>query len=334
MPEALVVGAGGFLGRHLTAALLAGGTSTLALCRRPEVLADLAGPGLEVVAGDLREEGLAARLAAGVRTVFHLAARRNRPGTSPAEMIEVNTVATLRWAREAVDAGVERFLYVSTALVFGPSSTPLGEDAPLLEPRTSDAYTASKVRAQLDLRGLVAAGAPITTLLPTIVYGPDHPSRPNRVTEQIRRLLRRRFDIVLGGGRAERDLVHVDDVVEALLRAARRPAAVGREILLPGAPGSQRGLAETVARSAGRRPPLLVSLPVRPARFAAQLADLAFGHDPRSGWGSAVENLGREWTFSGARAREILNHQPRALERGVAETVAWIRRESPGKEPR
>jgi nucleoside-diphosphate-sugar epimerase len=321
----LVTGGAGFLGRHLVAALAAEGAPTVALCRRPDDLADLRHPALAVVAGDLRDDSLGARLLDGVGTVYHLAAVRSRPGASPAEMSAVNEIATVRLARQAIDAGVDRFVQVSTAMVFGPSSTPLDETAPLVLAGGASAYAESKARAIPALRELARAGAPIVTLFPTLVFGPDHPSRPNRVTAHIRRLLGRRFDVAVAGGRAARDLVHVADVVAALRAAAANPGAVGREILLPGEPVSQRRLGELVARAVDRPPPLLFSLPVFPCSWMAKLADRAFAFDRRSGWALAVANLGREWRYRGERARELLDFRPRPLEEAVAQTVEWIR---------
>jgi dihydroflavonol-4-reductase len=321
----LVTGAAGFLGRHLVAALAAEGGPVVALCRRADALADLDLPVVSVVAGDVRDAAACAPLLAGADVVFHLAAVRNRPGESCGEMTAVNEVATLRLARQSAEAGVGRFVHLGTAQVFGPSSVPLDETAPLLLERAVSFYAATKARAVLGLRSLAAAGAPVATIHPTIVYGPDHPSRPNRVTSHVRRLLRRRFDVALGDGLARRDLVHVGDVVTALLAAARAPAALGEELLLGGEPASQRGLGELVARSAGRRPPLVVGLPPRAARGAARLIDRLARRAPRSGLANTLDGLAREWCYCSDRARAVLGHRPRTLAQGIAETVDWIR---------
>lgn len=282
-------------------------------------------PSLTIAVGDLRDAEACARLLAGVDIVVHAAAVRNRAGGSPSEMIAVNEAATLRLARQAAEAGVGRFVHLATAQVYGPSSTPLDETAPVVPERAGSFYAAGKARAVLALRRLASAGAPVVTLCPSIVFGPDHPSRPNRVTSHLRRLLRRRFDVVLAGGEARRDLVHVGDTVAALLAAARRPGLIGEEILITGEPTSHRGLAALVARCATRRPPLQVSLPARPLRAAARLLDRACGHDPDCGLASAVVTLGREWSYRGDKARALLDHRPRPLAEGIAETVGWIR---------
>jgi nucleoside-diphosphate-sugar epimerase len=321
----LVTGAAGFLGRHLIATLVAAGAPTVALCREPSALRDLAHPALEVAAADVRDGDACARWLAGVDTVFHLAAVRNRPGSRAAEMAAVNETATLRLARQAVAAGARRFVAVGSAQAWGPSPVPLDESAPLATGGAASCYAASRARGMTVLRDLAREGAPVVTIAPTIVYGPDHPSSPNRVTSHLRHLLRRRFDVVVGSGEARRDLVHVGDVVTALRAAAREPAAVGEELLVTGEGVSQRDLARLVAACAGRRPPLVLTLPLPVARPAARLLDRARGFEPRGGWASSIETLAQPWSFDGAKARRLLGHRPRALAQGIAETVAWIR---------
>lgn len=323
--RSLVTGAAGFLGRHLVANLVAAGLPTVALCRDPRPLDAFAGSLLRVERVDVRDADACARLLDGIDTVFHLAAVRNQPGSGAEAMSAVNETATLRLARQAAALGVGRFVALGTAQAYGSSPVPLDETAPLVDEDRGSFYAGTKASAMRGLRALAAGGAPVVTIAPTIVFGPDHPSRPNRVTSHLRRLLRRGFDVSVAGGRAPRDLVYVDDVVAALLAAAREPQAVGEELLVTGEAVSQRSLARLAAHDAGQRPPFSISLPLPVARVAARLFDGALGRDPRCGWTSAVDTLARPWLFRGDRARRLLGHRPRPIAEGVAETVAWIR---------
>jgi nucleoside-diphosphate-sugar epimerase len=322
--RALVTGASGFLGRHLLRALVARDLAVTALCRRPESLADLAHPQLSVAAVDVRDPAALAPYLAGADTLFHLAAIRNGAGAPAAAMRAVNLEATVELAKRAVDAGVRRFVHASTALVFGPSEVPLDETAALvLEESTVGAYVAGKARAVAALRELRGAGAPISIVHPAIVYGPDHPAHPNRVTGQIRRLLARRPGIVLAGGRAERELVHVDDVVAALLAVAERGER-RNEVIAASGPVSHRGLAGLVARASGRRAPLLLSAPVSWIELAARMVDRLRGSDPHTGIARAVWTLARSWRFRSDGLRNLLGREPISAELGVARTVQWI----------
>ena len=313
---ALVTGASGFLGRPLVAALLAQGRPVVALCRNPESLADLRHPALRVAAGDLRDPAAWAPLLPPDGSVFHLASVRNQPRSRVREMEEVNVAATLALARAAGERGVAKFVHVATALIYGPAE---GERARSEEDDLdfSSSYVRSKAEAVLGLRALVHEGLPAVTVCPSIVFGPDHPSRPNRVTSEIRRLLRGGPRIWLAGGRQRRDLVFVDDVIGGLLAAEER-GAVGEEYILGGEAVSPWELGRRVGGG------IALPLPAGAALGIAGIVDRLRRNDPGAGYATAVRNLLREWRFDSGKARRKLGYQPMPLMEGLARTIDWL----------
>jgi dihydroflavonol-4-reductase len=307
----LVTGASGFLGRPLVRALLDAGRHVVALSRDPAALADLRDERLRIIPGDVRDPAsYSPWLAAGV-AVFHLAAVRNQPHSRAGDMEEVNVRATTELARRSLEAGAGRFVHVSSALAHGP-------DAPF------GAYAESKARAALEVRRLAAEGLPAVIVCPTIVFGPDHPSHPNRVTSEIRRLLRRRIVRVVAGGRQVRNLVHVDDVVGGLLAAERR-GSVGEEYVLGGEEITPRDFGRLVLSLAGLRSIATLSLPAGPALAAAWIADRFRKSETGSGYALAVRTLLREQRFSSERARRDLGYLPLPLSEGLTRTIDWLR---------
>ncbi|MES1244407.1 MAG: NAD-dependent epimerase/dehydratase family protein [Acidobacteriota bacterium] len=313
---AVVTGASGFLGRHLVRALLETGRPVVALCRDSDALADLRHPSLRVVSGDLRNpSSYASELAAGV-SVFHLAAIRNHPRASVREMEEVNVRATAELGRRSLAAGVGQFVHVSTVLVHG----------------LIGAYAESKARADAEIRRLAAEGLPAVVVCPAIVFGPDHPSHPNRITSEIRRLLRQRVIRVVAGGRQARNLVHVDDVVRGLLAIERR-GAVGEEYGLGGEEISPLDFGRLVLAIAGLRPLATLSLPAGPALAAARIVDRLRGwrkSDTENGYATAVRILLREWRLSSDRAARDLDYRFLSVAEGLAHTIEWLRTSGDG----
>lgn len=317
---ALVTGASGFLGRPLVAALLAQGRSVVALCRQPDALPDLRHPGLQIAPGDLREPASYTPLLTAGASVFHLAGVRNQPHVRVREMEEVNVEATLTLARRAGERGIARFVHVATALVYGPAKDGRARtEQDALDP-TRSAYVRSKVEAVRGIRELSRQGLPAVTVCPTIAFGPDHPSHPNRVTSEIRRLANGGPRIWLAGGRQARNLVFVDDVVRGILAAEER-GAMGEEYLLGGDEVSPRELARWVLALAGKREGMAFSLPAGPARAAAWILDRLRGYDTELGYSMAIETLLREWRFSSAKARRDLGYQPLSLATGLTRTL-------------
>lgn len=311
----LVTGASGFLGRPLVRALLEAGREVVALTRDPAALADFRHPSLRIASGDLRDPGsYSPYLGAGV-SVFHLAALRNHPRVRARELEEVNVHATAELARRSLEAGVGRFVHVSTLLVHGPSG---GDGAPL------GAYAESKARAAREVGRLAAEGLPAVTVSPAIVFGPDHPSHRNRITSEIRRLLRQRVIRVVAGGRQARNLVYVDDVVRGLL-SAERHGAVGEEYRLGGEDIAPRDFGRLVLSLAGLRPVATLSLPAGPALLLARLADRWRKSDTGNGYTTAARVLLSEWRFSSERAERDLAYRPLPLAEGLSRTIDWLR---------
>jgi dihydroflavonol-4-reductase len=295
-----------------------------ALCRRAESLAGLRHPHLEIVLGDLRDLGSnAARLPRG-GTVFHLAGLRNHPGVRSGEMAAVNVEATLALARAAGETGVARFVHVATALIYGPAAD--GRARSEQDPLAPGAsfYARGKAEAVAGLRALARGGLPAVTVCPSLVFGPDDPSHPNRITAEIRRQLAGGPRIWIAGGRQLRDLVFVDDVVRGLLAAEAR-GAVGEEYLLGGEEVSPRELGVRVRGLAAARglktSGAFLSLPAGAARAAAGFADRLRGHEAGGGYAIAVQNLLAEWRFDSGKARRELGYQPLPLNEGLERTI-------------
>jgi dihydroflavonol-4-reductase len=223
-----------------------------ALCRRPETLGDLHHPALRIATGDVRDPASYAPLLPRNGSVFHLASVRNHPRARVREMREVNVDATLALARQAGERGVARFVYVATALIYGPAEGQKARTEQDDLAGTFGDYARSKAAAVQGLRGLAREGLPAVTVCPSIVFGPDHPSHPNRVTSEIRRLLKGGPRIRLAGGRQVRNLVFVDDVIRGLLAAEER-GGVGEEYLLAGEEISPRDFGDRVLLLAAAR---------------------------------------------------------------------------------
>ncbi len=289
----------------------------VAFCRKPEGLAS--DPNLRIATGDLQDPAAWAPLLPAGGTVFHLAGVRNHPRARVRDMEEVNVAATLALAGQAGERGVARFIHVATALIYGPSE---GGRARTEEDDLdrSSSYVRSKAEAVEGIRALARRGLPAVTVCPSIVFGPDHPSHPNRVTSEIRRLLRGGPRIWLAGGRQVRNLVFVDDVVGGLLAAEER-GVMGEEYLLGGEEISPRELSRRVGGG------IALSLPAGAALGIAGFVDRMRGHEAGAGYATAVQNLLREWRFSSGRAKRDLGYQPLPLVEGLSRTIQWIQGE-------
>ena len=128
--------------------------------------------GAEVVIGDLREAETSRRAVEGVDAVVHIAAAFR--GVPDDEAYAVNRDATISLARAALDAGVGRFVFVSTNLVYGPGRGRPSHERD--EPHPAGAYPTGKAAAEAELLRLHREhGLPVRVARLAFVYGDGDP---------------------------------------------------------------------------------------------------------------------------------------------------------------
>jgi 2-alkyl-3-oxoalkanoate reductase len=228
-PTVLVTGAGGFLGRRLVQRLVDQGTPVRALVRRQP--AGSPAPGVSYVVGDLGDpEVVRNALCGGVDTVFHVGATM-RGGKADFER------GTVWGTRNVVDAalaaGVRRLVHVSSLGILDYASLRDGavvDEAAALEPRPDERgfYAWAKLAAERTVRDAARdRGLPALVVRPGQIVGPGSERVPPYGTIALGPLW-----VVVGWGSVRLPLVHVEDVVSALLAAAERPVLDGRVLHL------------------------------------------------------------------------------------------------------
>jgi nucleoside-diphosphate-sugar epimerase len=195
----VLTGASGFLGAGVLQYARASGLPVLALGRNLPARAAALGPGVETASWDLAGDEGPGGLRAG-DTVVHCAALLASGTPDPALLDRVNRRATLTLAREAIRAGAEAFVFVSSVSAHGPwgsAGAPLKESSPF---RPVSAYGASKARAEEDLAALDWAGTRLLVLRPGVIHGPG--CNPASSAGRLLRGLSGRVFLRSGGGRA------------------------------------------------------------------------------------------------------------------------------------
>lgn len=269
MRSILVTGATGFVGNALCARLASADRPLVQAVRRSRS----SGTG-EIAVGDIDPNTDWRTALVGCEAVAHLAARvhvmRDMAADPLAEFRRINVEGTLSLAYQAADAGVRRFVMVSSAKVNGESTMPGRPFTAHDIPAPQDAYAISKYEAEQGLRALAAkTDMEVVIVRPPLVYGPGVKAN----FAAMMRWLARGIPLPLGSiTRNRRSFVSIDNFVDLLVTCLDHPAAAGQTFLASdGEDLSTAELLRRLGRTMGR-PARLVSVPESWLSLGARLA--------------------------------------------------------------
>jgi farnesol dehydrogenase len=326
-----VTGGTGFIGRRLVLKLLGDGERVHILSRRWSDLAGLQREGARIFCGDVTDGSSLSPAMADCRRVFHLAGYARNWAPDPAIYVQVNVEGLRNVAEVALEHGVERMVFTSTSLTFGPSNEgTVDEQTRRTAPFFTD-YERTKALAEEEGEKFVQRGLPLVIVNPTRVYGPGKMTEGNSVTRMVEMFRHGKFPAILGKGEEIGNYAHVDDVVEGH-RLAMTTGRIGQKYILGGEDCSLNRFFALVSEFTGRRPPRFHIPPVCARAFAAiqELKARIFGGHPLvcRPW---VELFLRDWAFSSGKAAAELGYGCRSLREGLAETCRWLNDGKPGE---
>jgi UDP-glucose 4-epimerase len=189
-------------------------------------------PGADIVRGDIRDRDVARRLVRDADVVIHCAAQIyvSRSIEDPAFDADNNIMGTLNLLNAARDSDVGRFIYFSSAAVYGDTvNPPVSEDCPQ---NPMSPYGVSKLSGEkYALAFHRVYGLPTTAIRPFNIYSPrQDPSNPYSgvISKFIDRIASGQRPVIFGDGSATRDFVSVHDVVDMVLLMIQNNSSVGR----------------------------------------------------------------------------------------------------------
>jgi nucleoside-diphosphate-sugar epimerase len=271
--KVLVTGGTGFLGRHLVRRLLQEGEEVWVLARTSRSVVHLQGLGVHCAEGDVRHWPSLRQAFQGKDVVFHCAGKVE-PAGRWIDFLEVNVLGTERVIQAAVEQDVRRIVHVSSIGIYGPrpEGTVISEaDGYDPNPGARGFYTRSKIES--DQMALWYAGersAPVTVIRPGTIYGPGGRGGLVRAGVKLGRL-----NVIFGGGHNLLPMTYVENVVDALVLAARSEAVCGQAYnIVDDDVVSQRMYVERMGQALGLQQST-VYLPLPVVRVLATGADFA-----------------------------------------------------------
>jgi UDP-glucose 4-epimerase len=321
MSRVLVTGAAGNIGRALTRRLLADGRFELRASDQREIDPSIADSS-EIHRGDLRDPAEARKAVAGCSHVIHLAAIVGGIGNFnqlPFTLTEMNSALCNAVTRAAIEGEVERFVYMSSSMVYERATVFPTTEADLPDCPTPDsAYGFSKLAGEIETRAANEEfGLPFTICRPGNAYGPGElPDAEPGITHVIPDLFGKVFSgqrplQILGAGNQTRAFTFIDDVADGIIAAMSSPAGLNEDFNLTSPEEvTIADLARRVWEAAGKAPDEFELEPLeQPYRVDVQRRIL-----------------------SGEKAAQVLGWQPQvSLDAGLRRTAEWMTAQGEGR---
>ena len=330
-----VTGSTGFIGTKLVNELVKRGNTVHALTRGTSNKDGLSHERIKLVTGDIQDRSSLQRGMEGCNQVFHLAAYAKNWAKDPSVFFRQNVEGMRNVFETAKAAGVERLVFTSTIVTFGP--TPPGvvgnEDMPRMTQKYYTEYEETKSIAEKETLNYAAGGFPVVIVNPTRVYGPGKLTEGNSVSLMIDMYDRGKVPVLLNGGNDIGNYVLVDDLVRGHILAMEK-GRIGERYILGGENASLRQLYRMVDEISGKKHfqmNLLPSIAYVYAGFEKKKAEwLGLYPQITPGW---VETFLQHWVYSTAKAERELGYTIVPLKEGVRMTYEWLMqlRKSGGK---
>lgn len=314
----LVTGATGFVGSRLSELLITNEKAEVTgLGRNLDRVSHLKDKGVNLQAIDLLNTKALKEIVEGKEIVFHTAAVLDADAKKAQA---VNVEATENLVKFAGEAGVSRFVHVSTVGVYDMSnkkevdeSTPLALTHPSVYPRTKAEAEkrASDMAKKFEMQ--------LSIVRPSMIYGPGHGIWSEGMFQNIIE----GNPVFLGDGSAHFNPVYIDDVVDAIILCAKHPKAAGESFNISAGITTWREFMSHYGRLCGKEPKGLPLFIARIMAFANKIPGIRTPVDQ-----GFIEMATSHKKFPTLKAREYLGWEPKvSLTEGLKQTTQWLEKE-------
>ncbi|MEO0373572.1 MAG: NAD-dependent epimerase/dehydratase family protein [Cyanobacteria bacterium P01_A01_bin.17] len=315
--KALVTGANGFTGSHLCQYLLQRGDQVVAYVRQTSDLSRLEALDVEFAYGEITDKASLESAMQGVNTVFHTAAYVELGLVDAALMERVNVGGTKAVLTAAQAAGVSKMVYCSTIGVYGDTQGKLIDETFVRQQTDfSSAYDRTKYLAQQAVDAAAQSGFHVVSVMPSGIFGPGDP----HFGKVVQLFLKGGLKVWAGADRVT-GIVHVDDLVEAMILAVER-SQPGEHYIISTGELTTREMFQVFSDETGIPVPTEIPEPI--VRLAGNILDpigRLFGWQPPLSRERVHYLYERCVRVNADKARQQLDWNPRSIQETLRDLV-------------
>jgi nucleoside-diphosphate-sugar epimerase len=322
MEKVLVTGATGFVGGALVDKLLMSKWQVTALVRTGSSIKALGRKKIKLIVGDLRDRHSLDDAVKGADIVFNCAAALPHHNLPDRKYWEVNVTGVENLMNVCQKNKVRRVVHISTVGIYGITSRRgVSERA---KPNLSDVYSKTKLEGERIIWKYIKNGLSATIIRPTIAYGPGD-TRPGFLNLFL--LIKKGIFVPVGKGNNFFHTIYIENLLDALMLAARRKVAKGEDFIIGDDPCPRmKEIVQTMANLQSKKLPSFY-LPTAVAYIVGTFFDLF------KNIGLTVPLTKRRVNFMTEnkrfkidKAQRVLGYEPKVgLEKGLQKTLEWYK---------
>ncbi len=315
----LVTGATGFIGGRLAYRLAQEeGAVVTGMGRQLDRVPFLSAAGVDLRRADLRDTAVLRDLLTGQEIVFHTAAMLSRHRAALETALTINVTATEELLRLADEAGVRRFVHISSVNAYGPPQREIVDESHPLNVNQRDTYGRSKaIGEEAAWKTAAGLGLEMSVARPGMVYGPRGLSWSVKMVQ----VMQRGVPVIFGDGSGHAYPVFVDNLIDGMLLTAVSPQAPGESFNFVDPPVNWRVFFSHYGAMCGKKPR---AIPVWAAKILALASEKLNLGLPLTR--ERLQYYVQQAVFPTTKAETLLGYRPRVdLDAGMAQTERWLR---------
>jgi nucleoside-diphosphate-sugar epimerase len=320
MKNVLITGGSGFTGNHLARRLYRAGCNVRLILRDSAKVQRDINYSPEIIIGDIRDRDSVRKATKGIDTIFNLAALYRTAGAKNHVYYDVHVVGTRNLLRASFEFNIERFVHCSTVGVHGHISAPPADEESSYNP--ADIYQHTKLQGELLVReSYETVGVPFSVVRPCAIYGPG-----DLRLLKLFKLASKLITPIVGDGEIYYHMVHVSDLVDGFILAAKHPNAVNQVFIIGGEQWLTLNDLITMIKHIKGMKDRCFHMPALPFQLLGGICEKIFipiGLEPPI-YRRRVDFFTKSRAFSIEKAQREIEYKPKIdLSSGLKQTYDW-----------
>lgn len=320
----LITGSTGFIGAPLAIKLAESGQTVHALYRSEEKKRFLKHPNIKFFRGDILDADSLKNAMNGCENVYHVAAHTKIWTKNENEIYNLNVTGTKNVLDTAVQLGIKKVLFTSTAGIIGPSRNQKVNEKTERFTNYFLEYEKTKAEAEQLIKSYLSNNLEVTIVNPTRVYGPGLLTKSNSVTLIIQSYLAGKWRLIPGNGHSIGNYVFIDDVINGHILAMKN-GKNGERYLLGGSDLSYLEFF-SILKNISKKNQAMLKVPI-PFMFlmahSILLVSKIFKVPPFI-TPALIKKYNYNWEVSSKKAIDELGYSITPFEKGAEQTIQWI----------